>query len=203
MTGRVGVVYDGSDLAGGGCSLKQSQSKLSQGGNLTILWKILFPILVASGVVASSTALLRLLAPPGSFKEGTDGVLLLSYFVLFWTLAGVILAGWVRHWRLNRLRETHPLSWPAHAEECLKSAVLGGGAAGGAVAIMVTFIQRMIDYVLQSGAEPPPALQCVVYIGLVGVFFALWALAYSVQDALLKPPKIENKQRSQQGDLNT
>lgn len=85
-------------------------------------------------------------------------------------------------------------------EQCLKVGVLGGGAASGSFAIMVALQRDLVDYAQQSPFATPPLMESVLGMGLLIALFALWALAYTVGDAVLKPPETDSGQRAKQRD---
>lgn len=159
---------------------------------MTIVFKVLFPLIVAILAVTSSGELLPLLVPEISSAEGIDGARTFYGFLMVWTIGGAILSGSVRFVRLLMLRRTYPLNYWVISEHSLRAGVLGGGAASGFVAVLVTFLRGMIDYVQMNGSVTPESIESIVYMGLIPAYFALLALAYSVKDAVLKPPKTAN-----------
>ena len=127
-----------------------------------------------------------LFEPEVSSAAGIDGTASRYLVGLILTLLAATASAVARLIRLRPLRDAH--RW---VEQCLKVGVLGGGAAGGSLAIVATLQRDLVDYAQQgSFATHQPA--GVLVMGLIIALFALWALAYTVGEAVLKPPETDS-----------
>lgn len=160
---------------------------------LKLYGKILIALWVAIATLLVVQAHL-LFEPPVSSAAGIDGTASRYLVGLIWTVLVATASGVARLLRLWSLRDTHRLSKPAWVEQFVRVGVLGGGAAGGSLAIVAALQRDLVSYAQQDLLATPQTVERVLWMGLPIAFFALWALAYTVGEAVLKPPETDSAQ---------
>lgn len=149
-------------------------------------------LLAASVIAMVALGLIQLqvlFEPQVSSAAGIDGTASRYLVGLILTLLAATASAVARLIRLRPLRDTH--RW---VEQCLKVGVLGGGAAGGSLAIVATLQRDLVDYAQQGSSATSAEVERVLWMGLIIAFFALWALAYAVGEAVSKPPETDSDQ---------